>query len=160
MIFVTVGTQLPFPRLIDHMIGYSQRSGERVVLQTGDTADWHGMESYRSLSAPQFEAFVNEARVIVSHAGIGSILAAKSASRPLILLPRRAKLGEHRNDHQLATAAAFKDRAGLRVAWEVDELDNLLAHGIEEPTTERNPRYDGLAARLRDFVSGPGILQH
>ena len=41
-------------------------------------------------------------------------------------MPRRASLGEHRNDHQLATARQLEARAGLAVAWEAEALARFL----------------------------------
>ena len=153
LIFVTVGTQLPFPRLIRHMLEWAKSHDERVVLQTGDTSTSHECETYKSLTSDQFYTFMEHARVVVSHAGIGSIIAARSIGRPIVLVPRHVNLGEHRNDHQLATAAAFEGQAGLRVAWEVGEISSLLDQAIEPPVTECNPRYDRLVARIKSFVA-------
>jgi len=153
LIFVTVGTQLPFPRLIGHMVEWAQIHNERVVLQTGDAIDCPGCETHSSLPSGQFHTFMKDARIVVSHAGIGSIMAARSAERPIVLVPRRAVLGEHRNDHQLATAAAFEGKSGLRVAWEVQHVSTHLDRLIEPPVTECNPRYDRLVERIRSFVA-------
>jgi UDP-N-acetylglucosamine transferase subunit ALG13 len=35
---------------------------------------------------------------------MGTILSAAELGKPVILMPRRAKFGEHRNDHQQDTA--------------------------------------------------------
>jgi len=153
LIFVTVGTQLPFPRLIGHMVEWAQYHSEHVVLQTGDAIACQGCEAYSSLSSSQFHTCMKDARIVVSHAGIGSIIATKAAGKPIILVPRRADLGEHRNDHQLATAAAFGENSGLRVAWEVQHVSTLLDRVIEPPVTECNPRYDRLVERIRSFVA-------
>ena len=153
MIFVTVGTQLPFPRLIAEMVNWAGAHNERVVLQTGDTSVCGTCEAHRSLPSDRFLALMEEARIIVSHAGIGSIIAAKTTGRPIILVPRRADLGEHRNDHQMATATAFEGKLGLRVAWKMDDLSTLLDQPIEAPVAECNPRYDRLVERIRSFVA-------
>ncbi|SHF38815.1 Glycosyltransferase family 28 C-terminal domain-containing protein [Litoreibacter ascidiaceicola] len=152
MIFVTVGTQLPFPRLIKYMARWAQSHSERVVLQTGDGSGFNGCEAYRSLPSDQFGTFMTEARVIVSHAGIGSILAAKALNKPIVVIPRRAKLSEHRNDHQLATAAALEGRAGLRVAWELDQLPAFLDGPIEPPEMALHPQFNQLVERISTFV--------
>ncbi|WP_281858185.1 glycosyltransferase [Litoreibacter halocynthiae] len=152
MIFVTVGTQLPFPRLINYMARWAQSHSERVVLQTGDGSGFNGCEAYRSLPSDQFGTFMTEARVIVSHAGIGSILATKAINKPIIVVPRRAKLSEHRNDHQLATAAALDGRAGLRVAWELEQIPAFLDGVIEPPEAELHPQFNQLVDRISTFV--------
>jgi len=73
------------------------------------------------------------AKVIVGHAGIGTILSGGRAEKPLILFPRRASLGEHRNEHQLATIRALGSRTGIHVATNVAELEALLRNGNLAP---------------------------
>ena len=52
-------------------------------------------------------------------------------------MPRRAELGEHRNDHQRATAERFRDRKGIFVADDeetlVGRLDEFSASGWRIP---------------------------
>lgn len=155
MIFITVGTQLPFPRLIAHMDALAQHMDEDVFAQTGpDAIDTHHLTKLTHLTPPQFEDKFRAARVVVAHAGIGTILSAKRYGKPLILLPRRAGLGEHRNDHQLATAKAVETLPGIHVAWEVDALETLLAAPTLEPANETmSATHQALVSRLKDFIS-------
>ena len=66
------------------------------------------------------------ADAIVAHAGMGTILTALELGKPLLVLPRRASLGEHRNEHQLATARRFADTGRLAVAFDESELAQRL----------------------------------
>ena len=79
-------------------------------------------------------------------------LAAKALNKPIVVIPRRAKLSEHRNDHQLATAAALEGRAGLRVAWELDQLPAFLDGPIEPPEMALHPQFNQLVERISTFV--------
>ena len=137
MIFVTTGTQLPFPRLIDAMEAIAAKSDERILAQTGAetgaAARWPHLELHSTLRPEAFEAAFREARLIVGHAGIGTVLSAQRFRKPLILLPRRTALGEHRNDHQMATARQLDGRQGLTIAWEADALAALVAETGQPP---------------------------
>ena len=126
MIFATVGTQLPFERLINALSRYQRNSGETVVAQTLSNKKWPGLDTHRILRKDAFDRAISEARIIVSHAGVGSLLAAKVAKKPIIVLPRRRELREHRNDHQLDTAAYVDSRPGIAVAWHETEIPMLL----------------------------------
>ncbi len=64
--------------------------------------------------------------MVVAHAGIGTILSARRHARPLVILPRKADLGEHRNEHQMATARAVAALPGVHVAWEAAEIAPFL----------------------------------
>jgi UDP-N-acetylglucosamine transferase subunit ALG13 len=52
------------------------------------------------LSRPELEAAVGSAAVVVCHGGAGIIASALAAGRRPIVIPRRAALGEHVDDHQ------------------------------------------------------------
>jgi UDP-N-acetylglucosamine transferase subunit ALG13 len=157
VILVTVGLQLPFPRLVAAIDRLAPALGERVVAQTGDDdGGYPNLETHARLSAAAFEAEVAAARVIVGHAGIGTVLIAKTRRRPAILFPRRAALGEHRTDHQVATARQLAATPGLYVAWEEADLDRLLHRSDLVPASDSpGPGHDSLVARLRSFIADP-----
>ena len=93
MIYVTVGTMfLDFPRLILKMDEIAQDTGERVIVQIGlgPTLPKH-CEHFGFRPHEEVLAIQREARVIVCHAGIGSVLDALEARRPFIVVPRLAK---------------------------------------------------------------------
>ena len=105
MIFATTGTQLAFPRLMAALNGLAPDLGEEIIAQAGpDPAPYPALQIAATLTPAQYEDTVTRARLIVAHAGIGTILTARRHAKPLILVPRKAALGEHRNDHQWATA--------------------------------------------------------
>ncbi|MDB6452834.1 glycosyltransferase [Falsirhodobacter sp. 20TX0035] len=154
MIFATVGTQLPFPRLIDALAALAPDLGEPVVAQAGPgEAARPGLDLRESLTPDAFSDLFRAARVVVAHAGIGTVLSARRFGKPLVVLPRRHGLGEHRNDHQSATARQLQGLPGIYVAWEVPDLAALLRQGDLEPARDgRSPSHQALLARLRDFV--------
>ena len=129
MIFATVGTQLPFPRLMQALNDLAPKLSDPIIAQTGtEPQDWPNLDQRQSLAPQEFSALFNGARVIVAHAGIGTILSAKRWCKPLILLPREHALGEHRNDHQYATMARFQARSGIFAVEDGDALSAQLDH--------------------------------
>lgn len=154
MIFATVGTQLPFPRLIDGLNGLAADLGEEIIAQTGpEPGDWPNLDVRPSLAPAEFTDLFTAARVVVAHAGVGTILSAKRFGKPLVLLPRRVALGEHRNDHQMATAKAVEPLPGLHIAWEVEDLSALLQEqDLACATDAPSPSHTALMARLKNFI--------
>lgn len=166
MIFMTVGTQLPFDRLTSAVDAWCAQAGAGIKLigQIGQL----GSESYRpshfkwveKVDPLAFDKHVREASMIVSHAGMGSIITAMSTGKPIIVLPRRAHLAEQRNDHQFATAQKLGTRPGVYVAMSEDELPNLIDQVLE---TTNSPdcgtlspfAEDRLISAVRDFIQTP-----
>lgn len=154
MIFVTVGTQLPFERLLSAMNAIAADGNEEIIAQTGaGQGNWPHLRSEPQLSPDAFAEYFRAARVVVAHAGIGSILSAKRFEKPLIILPRRADLGEHRNDHQMATAKQVESIPGIHVAWKAEDIAALLAVPDLPCASEvASPARTALINRLSEFI--------
>ena len=129
MIFLAVGTQLPFDRLTQAVDRWATRERQADIYgQIGQTN--YKPESIcaeRYLSPEAFTNYCRRASLLIAHAGMGLIISALEMKKPIIVMPRRAALGEHRNEHQLATVTRFMNTKGIYVALDVTELDGLLA---------------------------------
>jgi len=159
-VFVSVGTMMPFDRLLQTMDAWAAaHPATRVVFQTGKSAyvPRHG-EAVRLMPAAEYRARLADARLFVAHAGMGSIISAIQAGRPLVMLPRLRTLGEHNTDHQLATAATIGQRDGLHVATDAGALgplvDRLLGDGSAPPAPIAPFADPAFTGRIRDFIHG------
>lgn len=148
MIFLTVGTQLPFDRLVraaDAWAGARGRSD--IFAQIADPGPGGYVPRHFAHTAhvtpPEFEARCRAATLIIAHAGMGSLITAMTFGKPIVVMPRRGHLGEHRNDHQFATATRLGNRPGVRVAEDdaalAAALDALLAGGAGGPGEALSP---------------------
>lgn len=129
MIFVTVGTQLPFDRLISAVDNWAALHPEvSVYAQTGPGSKIvpKHIEFTEFLNPDRADELFQNASLIISHAGMGSILTALKYHKPIVIMPRSANLGEHRNDHQWATAEHLGNSPGVSVAWHEDHLPDYL----------------------------------
>ena len=158
LIFVSVGTQLPFDRLIRAVDQWAAATGRTdVFAQIGPGKYRPDHVEWRQFVEPaEFQRRVQACDVLVAHAGMGSILTALAAGKPLLVLPRRAALGEHRNDHQLATAERFAARGLVHAARDEQDLREQLDR-IDDlrPAGERISPFaeERLLERLRRFVA-------
>lgn len=158
MIFVTVGTQLPFNRLISVVDAWAGRTGRRDVLaQIGPSELRPQYIEFRSFLSPtEFTRHFASADLVIAHAGMGSIISAMTESKPILVMPRRASLNEHRNDHQLATARCLKELGRVLVAMDAQELDAQLRQVESIPAASPIGRYaqPELLAAVRAFLCG------
>lgn len=141
MIFATVGTQLPFDRLLHALDSWAALNRQvRVVAQTGRTvASFAHLQARPNLDQRSFAETFAAARVIVAHAGMGTILTALELGKPLILMPRRADLGEHRNDHQLDTAAEMAALSNVTVVEDRSALHEALDAALSTAPVQATP---------------------
>jgi UDP-N-acetylglucosamine transferase subunit ALG13 len=156
LIFVTVGSQGPFDRLIHAVDEWTALRGRSdVFAQIGKTK--HIPKYIRfteSVDPVEFKHLVGEARLIVAHAGMGSIISAFDSAKPIVVMPRRAQFREQRNDHQMATARHFESTGQVIVAYEeqslAEKLDYALTLGsVARVKVEGSPE---LIATIRSFL--------
>lgn len=156
MIFTTVGTQLPFHRLIDAIDIWSLEQDVRgCFAQIGNDGNPpQNMQFSNTLDPAQFANQIAKCKVVVSHAGIGTILTALQYGKPIIVMPRLAKYGEHRNDHQLATVSNLEGRAGIHVAHNEHDLKALLnkAHDLGTNTNVTSAAEPELIQAIDSFI--------
>lgn len=157
MILLTVGTQLPFDRLVQIMDAIAPDLPEEVYAQIGKGNYLPRNFGYCRMARPEelAEKF-RTARQIVSHAGTGSLLTARRYRKPIILFPRRAALGEHRNDHQLATCHHLDGAPGLSVAYDEAELLSLLSARAQASLSDLNAEGVGseLGRGIANYIKG------
>ena len=155
MIFATVGTQLPFDRLVAALDAWAAANPEIELyaqIGCGNHLPRH-MAWTRDMDPAAFRARMAACDTVVAHAGMGSIISGIELGKRVIVMPRRAALGEHRNDHQLATVARLAHLRGLEVAHDAAELESALARG-REPVAGSAPggADPGLIAAIRRFA--------
>ncbi len=137
MIFVTIGSMFPFDRLIQVMDAWALANPRQDVLAqigNGTYAPKH-MKFVRRLSQTEFGATVAGATLIVSHAGMGTVITAGRAGRPMVLLPRLQEWGEHTTDHQIATANWLGGKPGIHVAATDADLPAAIVAAFSEQDT-------------------------
>lgn len=162
MIFLTIGTQLPFDRLVQTFDEVVPHLGnEEIVGQTGyGTYRPKNFKALRIMTPSEFNATFQRARLVVGHAGIGTILTGQKFGKPLALMARRHAMGEHRNDHQMATAHQVSRMTGVHLFETGPELLHHCQHpDLAAMTTKISETRDALIAGLRQAIfasSGPG----
>ena len=149
MILASVGTQLPFDRLIKAVDGWAlQRGRGDVVAQIGPSAYVpQAIEHFAFMDQGAFFALQSRCKLMVSHAGMGSIITALELGKPIIILARDHQLNEHRNGHQLDTLRQFARYPGIYAARDEAEVVALLDRA---DTLTAAPTIEGTAPR--DFV--------
>jgi beta-1,4-N-acetylglucosaminyltransferase len=155
MIFLTVGTQFPFDRLVKAVDQAAGINGfdEKIVAQVGDSLYRpKNFKAARSVEKAVFDQLFAEADSIISHAGMGTITMALDHRKPLLVMPRMKKYGEVVNDHQLAIAKKFEQLGYLLVAYNTEDVPVKMNQLKSFIPRERQTCADAVAARISAFL--------
>jgi UDP-N-acetylglucosamine transferase subunit ALG13 len=130
LIFLTVGNwHKGFDRLVEAVDNLKSTNviAEDVIAQIGH-GNYHptNLRVIDFCSPSEFVGIVAESRVVVTHAGIGTIGQALALAKPVIVVPRKASLGENVDDHQYVTARQLESEGKVLVAYEVGDLPRKI----------------------------------
>jgi UDP-N-acetylglucosamine transferase subunit ALG13 len=157
-VFVSVGSMMPFDRLtraMDAWAGANPQVDVEIQIGKGAYEPRHA-RWVRKLALPDYQARVQACALFVAHCGMGSIISAIEAGKPILMLPRLEAQGEHNTDHQLATARHIGIRPGLHVAADVGDLQALASALLAQTGTAPAPisRFADpqLTSRIRAFI--------
>ena len=154
MIFATIGTQAPFDRFVKMLDELCEGLDEEVIVQTIKSEYTpKNVKCVDFLPPDVFAEYFSRARMVIAHAGMGTILSALKQDKPIIVVPRLASLKEHRNDHQMATAMRMDELGYVYVAYDKKQLRDLLMQKDLKPLKHiGNQASDSLEKSLIEFI--------
>ncbi len=129
MILVTLGTQdKQFTRLlklIDKKIE-EKVIKEEVIAQIGYTKyESKNMKLIDFLDEKKFEELLNKSRLVITHAGVGTILNCIKLDKPVIATPRLVKYQEHQSDHQIEIIQEFEKEGFILALNDFNDFNKI-----------------------------------
>ncbi len=154
MILATIGTQAPFDRFVKMLDELCEGMDEEVIVQTIKSEYVpKNVKCVDFLPPDVFAQYFNKARMVIAHAGMGTILSALKQDKPIIVVPRLASLKEHRNDHQMATAMRMNELGYVYVAYDKKQLKDLIMQKDLKPLKHiGNQASESLEKSLKEFI--------
>ena len=152
MILVILGTQdKEFPRLLKAVDREIKKGNivDRVVVQAGQTKyESKDMEIFDLLPAPEFEKLINEADIIITHGGVGSILSGIKKNKKIIAAARLEKYKEHHNDHQKQIIGEFASQGYILELKDFQKLGKL----IEKSKTFKPKKFESNTQNMINLI--------
>ena len=137
MILVTVGSSWAFDRLVRTADELAVHLDESMIIQRGESSHVpQHAQHVDTVDGIQMQDWLSEARVVVAHAGAGTILSVLQAGKPLVIVPRMARFGEVIDDHQLELAEALESRGWVAMVTDlsVESLAEAIGRTDESST--------------------------
>ena len=127
MIFVTVGTARDFSRLVKKVDEIAKNIKDEIIIQKGQTKYTpKNCKYFDFVTRDEFSNYVKEADIVITHGGVGSIISSLNYNKPTIVVPRRKKYNEHKNDHQMDIARELEREGNVSVCYEVENLKKKI----------------------------------
>lgn len=155
-IFVTVGSMLPFDRLVRAVDAWAEQARDHQCFAQIGNSSFHPrhMPSQAMLSPAEYRERFRWCDLIISHVGMGTVITASELGKPLLILPRRVHLSEVTSAHQEATAKWLRSKPGICVIEDETELAGSIPTALAMERPQALPQASApLLDGLRSFVA-------
>ena len=159
MILVMLGTQNnSFERLLKKMDELIEKKviDEKVIVQSGYTNyESKNMRIFDLIPQAELERYQEQADLIITHGGVGSIVSSIKKEKKVIAVPRLHRYNEHVNDHQKQIVEAFDKKGYIIGIQRIDELENAIIRVQNfEPKKyeEKEKRNQKILKIIEDFI--------
>ena len=130
MIVVLLGTQNnSFHRLLDKIQQCIDDGSidEEIIVQSGGTKyQSKDMKIFNLIPKDELEKIIDEADLVITHGGVGSIIMCLKKEKKIIAVPRLSKYGEHVNDHQMQIVENFDKQGYIKGIVDLEDLPNTI----------------------------------
>jgi len=148
LIFVVLGTQrFPMNRVIDKIdnlieIGFLNKN--KIVIQNGHSKNSKYAENLGMIDESAFNNYIKNSDIVITHGGTSSIIKALRNNKKTIIIPRRADLREHVDNHQFEISDMFKNNGYAEVVLDIEDLKEAIIN-IEQKEYKKLSLPNGLA---------------
>lgn len=158
MIFITLGSQkFQFNRLlkaVDEQI--AEGKIKDVVFAQIGTSDYmpRNYDYTGFLNRNEYIKWQDNAEIIISHGGTGSIIDAIKKGKKVIAVPRKAKYGEHVDDHQLQLIEQFEKTNLICECLDCDEIWKSIEIAKKTEFEKYQSNTNHFIERIERFING------
>ena len=130
MILVLLGTQNnSFVRLLEAIQKNIDEKiiTDEVIVQAGFTKiESKDMKILSLIDKEELSKLQDEADLIITHGGVGSIISSLKKGKKVIVVPRLKKYDEHVNNHQLQIARRFEQEGYVKHVINLKNLEKVI----------------------------------
>lgn len=156
MILVLLGTQNnSFHRLLEEVEKNIEDGtiNEEVIVQAGYTKfESDKMKIIDLMSKEQLSKFQDEANLVITHGGVGSIVSSIEKRKKVIAVARKHEYGEHVNDHQIQIVKDFNDKGYIIGIENVEDLKEAIIKSKTFEPVKYQPNNQKMLKIIEDFI--------
>lgn len=157
MILVILGTQnMPFTRLLNAIQKEVDKGNlnDEIIVQAGVTKfESPNMKVFDLIPGHEFDELVKTADLVITHAGVGSILGAITNGKTVIAAARDEKYGEHVNNHQYEILEQFEKDGYILGLYDFDKLDEVLEKAKTFKPVLYTSNRDRIVSKIEEFIN-------
>ena len=156
MILVLLGTQdRQFDRLINEVVKLKKKGfiKDKIIIQKGVSVfNDPKIESFDFAPKEKIDELIEEAKIVITHAGVGTITECLNKDKKVIVVPRLKKYAEHTNDHQLQITKEFAEKNYIIPVYDTSKLKNAISKAKDFVPEKYESNTNNFIEMIKSFI--------
>ena len=110
------------------------------------------MKLFDLLDKDEFDKYIKECDLLITHGGVGSILTGLKNNKTVIASPRLAKYNEHMNNHQCEIINKFSESGYILAYNDGDDLGKILKEAKKFKPKKYQSNTDNMIKIIKEFI--------
>jgi len=144
----------PFIRLTDQVIKWADKTGEHVIIQSGNTPISNSqIETHPFIDHSKLMDLMSQARIVITQGGFGSLQDCIQNGAKTVAVPRLVELGES-NDDQTEIVRALAEQNLVIPLYDEKQLETAIeaAMQLNRKTSNKSELPKHVAETINTFI--------
>ncbi|MCC7552645.1 beta-1,4-galactosyltransferase [Candidatus Micrarchaeota archaeon] len=151
-IFVTIGTAIPFDRLIHKLNQINKNNIFDITAQIGKSnfqfININKIIDY--LTPNELKKEIKRCDIVISHAGAGTIIDLIKLNKKCVLVPRLKEFEEAVDNHQVEICKEL-EKEGACICYDISKLEELLPKATKV-LKNKSKEYKKFKKNINDYI--------
>ena len=116
----------------------NEKTNEEKVSEKTKNKEEKNITVFNMLKPEEMKKYIINSSIVITHAGVGTIMECIEHNKDIIVLPRKEENGEHVNNHQEEIAFEMEKKGFLTKVDTYEELENKISMLLKDKYTNED----------------------
>ena len=130
----------------------NKKTNEKKVSEKIKNKEEKNITVFNMLKPEEMKKYIINSNIVITHAGVGTIMECIENNKDIIVLPRKEENGEHVNNHQEEIAFEMEKKGLLYKVDTYEKMKEIVIELIKNSNNKKEKRYISNNEKFNDIL--------
>ena len=130
----------------------NEKTNEKKVSEKIKNKEEKNITVFNMLKPEEMKKYIINSSIVITHAGVGTIMECIEHNKDIIVLPRKEENGEHVNNHQEEIAFEMEKNGLLYKVDTYEKMEEIVIELIKNSNNKKEKKYISNNEKFNDIL--------
>ena len=130
----------------------NEKTNEKKVSEKIKNKEEKNITVFNMLKPEEMKKYIINSSIVITHAGVGTIMECIENNKDIIVLPRKEENGEHVNNHQKEIAFEMEKKGLLYKVDTYEKMKEIVIELIKNSNNKKEKKYISNNEKFNDML--------